>query len=118
MLDALHQAGFRVAMDDFGSGFSSLNLLQTLSFDVMKIDKLFFNSFEEDSNSRLLLEDILSIARHLKLKTVAEGIETQEQVDFLQEHDCDMIQGYYFYEPLSQEAFDEAIVSNRKECAQ
>ena len=81
----------------------------------MKIDKLFFNSFADSPKSRLLLEDILSIARHLGLTIVAEGIETAEQVTFLQQHHCDMIQGYYFYKPLCSQAFDAALeVSNRE----
>lgn len=115
VVEQLHGAGLRIAMDDFGSGFSSLNFLRSLPLDVMKIDKLFFNSFADSPKSRLLLEDILSIARHLGLTIVAEGIETAEQVTFLQQHHCDMIQGYYFYKPLCSQAFDAALeVSNRE----
>ena len=110
MIQELHEAGFSIAMDDFGSGFSSLNFLRSLPIDVMKIDKLFFKNFDEDQHGRLLLQDILSMAGHLGLKTVAEGIETKAQAEFLKEHKCDMIQGYYFYRPMPEEELHELLI--------
>jgi len=114
MIQSLHEAGFSVAMDDFGSGFSSLNFLRALPIDVMKIDKLFFKNFEDDENSRLLIMDILSMARHLGLKTVAEGIEKSGQAEFLRNHHCDMIQGYYYYKPLRKNEFKELLRQQRQ----
>jgi EAL domain-containing protein (putative c-di-GMP-specific phosphodiesterase class I)/GGDEF domain-containing protein len=107
MMQALHQAGFTIAMDDFGSGFSSLNFLKNIPIDVLKIDKLFFDNFMTDIRGRLVLEDILSIAKHLRLKTVAEGVEAPEEVEFLRHHGCDFVQGYYFYKPLALDKMDE-----------
>ncbi|MEG1727414.1 MAG: EAL domain-containing protein [Acidaminococcaceae bacterium] len=99
-LQQLHTEGFIVAMDDFGSGFSSLNILKNLQLDTLKIDRLFFNSFEKDPRVGELLTDIFSIAKHLNLKTVAEGVETKAQFDFLTTTACDYIQGYYCSRPL------------------
>lgn len=111
MIDQLHEAGFSVAMDDFGSGFSSLNFLKNIPVDVVKIDKLFFDSFATDRRVRLLIQDILSITKHLELKSVAEGIETQEQVKFLKEHGCDLIQGFYFHKPMTAAELGDILVS-------
>ena len=109
LIGDLHEAGFTVAMDDFGAGFSSLNFLRNIPVDVIKIDKLFFESFDTDERVRFLVEDILSIASHLRLQTVAEGIEKKSQVDFLRENGCDLIQGYYFYKPLMENEFDKIV---------
>ena len=108
MVKQLHTAGFTIAMDDFGTGYSSLNFLKNIPFDVIKIDKLFFESFATDARVRLLLTDIISIARHLKLQVVAEGVEDKDEVDFLRAYKCDLVQGYYFYHPLTEtELFKE-----------
>lgn len=114
----LHQAGFSVAIDDFGSGFSSLNFLKNIPFDVLKIDKMFLDDFN-NGKTRYLLEDILSIARHFNLKTVAEGVELKEQADFLKQYGCDMIQGFYYYHPMpftdmlqAVKARNQALYSN------
>jgi EAL domain-containing protein (putative c-di-GMP-specific phosphodiesterase class I) len=109
LIGELHEAGFTVAMDDFGSGFSSLNFLRAIPVDVIKIDRLFFEDFDVDERVHLLLEDILSIAKHLKLRTVAEGIEKKSQVDFLRKAGCDMIQGYYFHKPMVEREFDALV---------
>ena len=109
IVERLHRAGLTVAMDDFGSGFSSLNFLKNIPMDVMKIDKLFFDNFMTDSRVRLLVMDILSMARHLGLHTVAEGIELKEEVEFLRAHGCDVIQGYYFYKPLKSVEMDQVM---------
>jgi EAL domain-containing protein (putative c-di-GMP-specific phosphodiesterase class I)/GGDEF domain-containing protein len=94
----LHAAGFTVSMDDFGSGFSSLNMLKNIPVDILKIDQLFFVDFGTDKRAQLLLKDIFSMARHMKLQTVAEGVETREETAFLRKNGCDYIQGFYFYE--------------------
>ena len=96
-------------MDDFGSGYSSLNFLKNIPIDVIKIDKLFFDNFAEEERTRLLISDILSIAHHLNLTAVAEGVETKEEVDFLIKGKCDLIQGYYFYKPLTEEQLNIAL---------
>jgi EAL domain-containing protein (putative c-di-GMP-specific phosphodiesterase class I)/GGDEF domain-containing protein len=103
LIKQLHAAGFTIAMDDFGTGFSSLNFLKNIPIDAIKIDKLFFDSFATDGRVRLLLKDIISIAKHLQLRIVAEGVESGDEVEFLRQQGYDMVQGYYFYHPLKEE---------------
>ena len=112
MVNNLRQAGITIAMDDFGTGFSSLNFLKNIPIDVIKIDKLFFDNFDTDERVRLLLTDILSIAEHLHLKTVAEGVESTSEVDFLRKHGCNIGQGFYFYRPLTEEQFIKVLQEN------
>lgn len=109
IVDQLHQAGFMVSMDDFGSGFSSLNMLKNIPVDTLKIDRLFFKDFGTDERVQLLLRDILFMSKHMGLKTVAEGVEHADEVDFLRKNECDFIQGYYFYKPMPQSDFYQLI---------
>ncbi|MBO4373766.1 MAG: EAL domain-containing protein [Lachnospiraceae bacterium] len=95
--------GFSVWMDDFGSGYSSLNLLQDMHFDVIKFDMQFMRQFDKNPKSRVMLAQLLRMAVRLGIETVTEGVETQEQVDFLCEAGCTRMQGYYFCKPLSME---------------
>ena len=114
MMKQLHNEGFRIAMDDFGSGFSSLNFLRTLPIDVLKIDKLFLEDFATDRRSRLLLQDILSIAEHFGLQTVIEGVETREEAGFLRGCGCDLFQGFYFYRPLRSSEFWQILTEQQE----
>lgn len=91
--------GFSIALDDFGVGYSSLAQLNKFKFDVLKIDQLFFKNLSGDIFNRDILASIFSLAPKLNLKTVAEGIETEEQMDFILAHHVDMVQGYYFSRP-------------------
>lgn len=103
----LRQYGFVVSMDDFGSGFSSLNSLKDIPLDVIKLDAGFFNiANDEDNRSSFIIEDTIAMAKHLRMQTVAEGIETRQQVDFLCSLGCDLIQGYYFARPMPIDEFE------------
>lgn len=103
----LRQYGFVVSMDDFGSGFSSLNSLKDIPLDVIKLDAGFFNiANDEDNRSSFIIEDTIAMAKHLRMQTVAEGIETRQQVDFLCSLGCDLIQGYYFARPMPVDEFE------------
>ena len=102
-------------MDDFGTGYSSLNFLKNIPIDVIKIDKLFFDSFATDGRVRLLLSDIIPIAKHLHLQIVAEGVESGDEVEFLRQHGCDMVQGYYFYHPVQEEEFAKLLEAEQLE---
>jgi len=93
------RCGFSIALDDFGVGYSSLAHLNKFNFDVLKIDQLFFKNISDDVFNRDILASIFSLAPKLNLKTVAEGIETEEQMRFVLKHDVDMVQGYYFSRP-------------------
>lgn len=105
--------GFRVAMDDFGSGYSSLNMLKDIPIDIMKLDQVFFKANEDNlKRSRMIVSGILSLAKTLQINTVAEGIEEQEDVEFLRKAGCDEIQGYYFSKPLTVEDFHSFLMKN------
>ena len=98
---ALHRKGFAVLMDDFGSGYSSLNMLRNTSVDAIKLDMQFIVRDSESSKGRQIVESVIEMARRLNLPIIAEGVETQEQVFMLQSMDCLYTQGYYFYKPMA-----------------
>lgn len=99
--------GFKVSMDDFGAGYSSLNSLKELPLDIIKLDAEFFRSVDDIERSNLIVGQTISLAKKLGMEIVAEGIETREQVDFLAKQDCDLIQGFYFSKPLPVNEFEE-----------
>jgi diguanylate cyclase (GGDEF)-like protein/PAS domain S-box-containing protein len=97
--------GVNIAIDDFGSGYSNMDFLKSMHFSSLKIDRSFILTVEQDSNHRALYRALISMAHNLNLVVVAEGVETQQQVDFLCSVGCDLIQGYYFSVPLKVEDF-------------
>lgn len=107
VMKQMKKIGFAIAIDDFGTGYSSLSMLQTLPIDIIKIDKVFINQISIKETDRNLVEYIILIAKKLKLKTVAEGVETKEEVQYLKKLGCDFIQGYYYSKPLKKEAFEK-----------
>lgn len=103
----LRDVGFRVAIDDFGSGLSSLSFVKDIPMDVLKIDKSLISRNCEDEKERIVLESIFNFAHRLKMTTVAEGVETQEQLGFLRTCGCKVIQGFLFARPMPEEQFAE-----------
>ena len=103
----LREAGFIVSMDDFGAGYSSLNSLKELKLDVIKIDADFFRGVETEERGLLIVSEVIDLAKKLDMKIVAEGIESREQVDFLIEQECDLIQGYFFAKPMPIIEFEQ-----------
>lgn len=101
----LREAGFIVSMDDFGAGYSSLNSLKELNIDVLKIDADFFRGVDDVERGKLIVSEVIDLAKKLNMKIVAEGIENREQVDFLVEQECDLIQGYFFAKPMPIDEF-------------
>ncbi len=99
--------GFMVSMDDFGAGYSSLNSLKELPLDVIKLDAEFFRGEDADERGKLIVTETIELAKQLGMHIVAEGIETREQVDFLKERECDLIQGYYFAKPMPATEFEK-----------
>ena len=97
--------GFSVLMDDFGSGYSSLSMLKDLPVDVLKIDMAFVQEVDKSSRAGAILESIVELGKHLRMEVIVEGVETREQVDFLEKIGCRLIQGYYFSKPLDKESF-------------
>lgn len=106
---ALHRKGFAVLMDDFGSGYSSLNMLRNTSVDAIKLDMQFIVRDSESSKGRQIVESVIEMARRLNLPIIAEGVETQEQVFMLQSMDCLYTQGYYFYKPMAVKQAEELL---------
>jgi EAL domain-containing protein (putative c-di-GMP-specific phosphodiesterase class I) len=90
----------RIALDDFGTGFSSLSYLKRLPIDKIKIDRSFIQEISTDRHDAAITQGIISMAHHLSLTVVAEGVETASQVDFLTGSQCDVFQGYYFAKPM------------------
>lgn len=102
-------AGFDISIDDFGSGLSSLNFVKDVPASVLKIDKSLLSGNCENEKERIVLESIFDFAHRLKLMTVAEGVETKEQLGFLRTCGCELIQGYLFSKPMPEEDFREAL---------
>lgn len=103
----LHTLGFRIAMDDFGSGYSSLNVLNKLSIDVLKLDREFLNDASNSTKGKIVINDIITMAKHLKMDIVCEGVENREQVEYLKTTQCDKIQGYYYARPMTLINFEK-----------
>ncbi|MDE6312779.1 MAG: bifunctional diguanylate cyclase/phosphodiesterase [Lachnospiraceae bacterium] len=102
----LRDAGFTVEMDDFGSGYSSLNMLKNIRVDVLKIDMGFLGTTTEETRGRKILKMVIQLSKELGMPIVMEGVETREQVEFLKSLDCDMFQGYYFAKPMPVDEFE------------
>ena len=94
-------------MDDFGSGYSSLNLLKDLKFDVLKIDMKFLDSTDDPERAEIILENIIHMAQQLRMVVIAEGVETLDQLQMLRERGCDLFQGYYFSKPVDVQDFEK-----------
>lgn len=109
IVNKMKNYGFAVSMDDFGAGYSSLNSLKELPIDVVKLDAEFFRGNDEEGKGKVIVSDAISLAKKLNMRIVAEGIETREQVDFLAENECDLIQGYYFAKPMPVEEFEVKV---------
>ena len=107
----MKQLGFLISIDDFGTGYSSLSMLQDMPADILKIDKSFVDKIGKNENN--IVDYILNIAKELKIKTIAEGVETKEQREYLLVKGCDIIQGYYYSKPLPEEEF-EKYFNNQK----
>ena len=106
-VEELRSLGFFVEMDDFGSGYSSLNMLSQLSLDILKLDMKFIQNEFAKPSAQSILGDVVSMAHRLHLGVTAEGVETQEQVQRLKEVGCDYVQGYYFAKPMPAAEFEE-----------
>ena len=105
----MKSAGFKMLMDDFGSGYSSLNMLKSTPFDVLKIDKSFLDEFMESDRGRKIIEHAISMSQDIGLDIIAEGVETIEQAQFLSECGCDSAQGFYYSKPIPADEFDKRL---------
>lgn len=105
VMDALHDVGLTIAMDDFGSGYSTLNLLKKLPVDILKIDKAFFTGSGSE-RERLIIENVVTMAKALDICVVSEGVETREQASFLRRINCDIAQGYLYAHPMDLDTYE------------
>jgi EAL domain-containing protein (putative c-di-GMP-specific phosphodiesterase class I) len=115
VLLALKEMGIHLAIDDFGTGYSSLSYLRRFPIDVLKIDQSFIRALGTDSNDEALVNAIISLGKSLKLNIIAEGIETQDQLDFLRAHHCEEGQGYFFSRAVEPEAFARILSAGTME---
>lgn len=114
VVNHLRDRGFKIEMDDFGSGYSSLNMLTTIPIDVLKLDMKFVRNMHKDEKSLKLVELIIDIARFFGVPLVAEGVEDEAQFKTLKEMGCDVIQGYYFSKPVPAEEFEKFVEEEKR----
>jgi len=112
LLDALYGMGLHLAIDDFGTGYSSLSALQQFPISILKIDQSFVRDIALDKDNAAIVRTIIQMGRSLKLDVVAEGVENEEQLDFLRANGCDIVQGHLFGDPMSAEEFRELLVAD------
>lgn len=104
IIERLRTAGLHIAIDDFGTGYSSLAREKELNVDSMKIDKYFIDQLLEPDQTHVITSDIISMAHKLGQTTTAEGVETESQLNYLREHQCDRVQGYFISRPMDEDA--------------
>lgn len=109
VIDEIHKLGFQCSLDDFGTGFSSLGLLNDLYVDAIKLDRSFFYGKNNNRQGRYIVEAILKLAAQLHIRTVAEGIDSMRQVQYLRQTGCNMIQGFVFFKPMPVDVFEETV---------
>ena len=115
IVDYLQKSGYTVEMDDFGTGYSSLNMLSVIPVDVLKMDRVFIQNIESDEKTVRLVELILGIAKSMNVPVVAEGVETESQLQLLKRMGCAMVQGYYFSRPLHPSDFEAKYLQDEEQ---
>ncbi|MDB0439458.1 GGDEF domain-containing protein [Clostridioides difficile] len=110
VIDQIHEEGFQCSLDDFGSGYSSLNMLKEIKVDTLKLDRAFFSSPNADNISENhVIESVVELDKKLNMNSISEGVETILQMEYLKKINCDMIQGYVFSKPIPQEIFEKMV---------
>ncbi len=117
LLSQLKACGVNICIDDFGTGYSSLSYLQKFPIDVVKVDQTFVSQVQNDRDSRAIVSTIFSLGSSMDLKVVAEGVETQGQLDFLEQSGCHYVQGYLFYKPMFADEVEAMLESNSQTCS-
>ena len=112
VMNEIKKAGFLISVDDFGSGYSSLNLLKSMPADVIKLDKDFLSNAPENQKENIIIQSVIEMAKKLKIKTVAEGVETKLQSDMLKSIGCDIAQGFFYAKPMKESDFLDLLLKN------
>lgn len=115
-VEELRKLGFTIEMDDFGSGYSSLNMLSQMKLDILKLDMKFIQNEMAKSAEQSILNDVVTMAHRMHLSVVAEGVETWEQAERLKRVDCDYVQGYFFAKPMPAAEFEEVLKIQSPRC--
>ena len=115
VVDTIHKAGFRCALDDFGSGYSSMSVLARVPIDIIKLDRSLFQNPYRDIDNFLIVDGLLDILHHFPVQIVAEGVEDETVAEHMRQHGCDMIQGFYYYRPMPMDEFQRQI-AEQGEC--
>jgi EAL domain-containing protein (putative c-di-GMP-specific phosphodiesterase class I) len=113
MMNKLRQLGVRISIDDFGTGYSSLSYLKRFRVHTLKIDQSFIRDVTSDEDNAAIVTALIAMSHRLKIKSLAEGVETKEQLDFLLSQGCDEIQGYVFSKPMPSEQFEEMLIQKK-----
>jgi len=113
VLNELKAMGVRIAIDDFGTGHSSLNYLRQIPLDYVKIDRSFVMNIATSPHDTAIIRSIITLAHSLDLKVIAEGVETEQQLEFLREHECDEVQGYLFSKPVTADIFTQLLTEGK-----
>jgi EAL domain-containing protein (putative c-di-GMP-specific phosphodiesterase class I) len=117
VLDKLKSIGVQIAIDDFGTGYSSLAYLKRFPIDTLKVDRSFIRDIPGNSGDMKITRAIIAMAHGLRLKVVAEGVETADQLQFLRSQSCDAVQGYFLYPPVGEDEVADILAFNRLDCA-
>ena len=112
-INELRMLGFKIEIDDFGTGYSSLSMINKIPLDALKIDMIFIRNAFTSQNDNQMIKIIIDIASYLKVPTIAEGVETIEQVAVLKTLGCDIVQGYYFSKPIPADEFKKFIIEKK-----
>ena len=111
VMSGLKEKGFTIEMDDFGSGYSSLNMLKDAPVDVIKIDRFFIDEVIDTNRGKIIVANSIKMSKELGMKVIAEGVETREQAEFLRDAGCDIAQGYYYSKPIPTDEFEKLLSS-------
>jgi len=113
-LNLLKKLGVKISLDDFGTGYSSLGYLHQFPFDILKIDRCFISNINQNHKNAVITKSVIEMAHQLDLKVVAEGVETQAELDFLLKHKCDEVQGHFFARALPVIDFEKLLISDKE----